>query len=148
MSEFGKRMLGPAALMVVFVAMNSTAVQGGLNHLFGGSGCNCNSSQPQVSYVPVQPVVAPVMQAGCACSSAAAGCCGMGGLGSVGGLYMDAAAGMGYGPAFGMVGQGMTGYEGLPNMDGGGVNYRYPYHSYRRPWANPGPRAANVSIVW
>jgi len=43
---------------------------------------------------------------------------------------------------------GYTGYEGLPNMDGGGVHNRYPYHSYRRPWANPGPRSTNVTIVW
>lgn len=42
----------------------------------------------------------------------------------------------------------LSGYEGLPNMDGGGIHYRYPYHSYRRPWAHPGPATTNISIVW
>lgn len=45
-------------------------------------------------------------------------------------------------------GSGFTGFEGLPNMDGGGINHRYPYHSYRRPWAHPGPVSTNVNIVW
>jgi len=54
------------------------------------------------------------------------------------------------GMAYGMhvVGGGYTGYEGLPIMDGGGLHGRYPYHSYRRPWAHPGPKSTNVSIVW
>lgn len=42
----------------------------------------------------------------------------------------------------------LSGYEGLPFMDGGGVHQRYPYHSYRRPWFHPGPASANISIVW
>jgi hypothetical protein len=44
--------------------------------------------------------------------------------------------------------RGLTGYEGLPNMDGHGVHGRYPYHSYRRPWAHPGPMSTNITIVW
>ncbi len=61
---------------------------------------------------------------------------------------------VGYGFASGVYGGrdsawgGLTGFEGLPHMDGGGVNHRYPYHSYRRPWAHPGPPSTNVSIVW
>ncbi|MCA9064752.1 MAG: hypothetical protein KDA96_16890 [Planctomycetaceae bacterium] len=45
-------------------------------------------------------------------------------------------------------GSGLTGYEGLPNMDGGGTHDRLPYHSYRRPWFHPGPPAKNITIVW
>jgi hypothetical protein len=30
----------------------------------------------------------------------------------------------------------------------GAVHYRYPYYSYRRPWAHPGPMVPNVTIVW
>ena len=60
------------------------------------------------------------------------------------GGHQDPWSGAGYGAS----GNDLTGYEGLPNMDGGGVNHRYPYHSYRRPWAHPGPPSTNVSIVW
>jgi len=66
-----------------------------------------------------------------------AGCCGLGGAAGISSLY----AGYGYGGS-------LTGYEGLPNMDGGGVHARYPYHSYRRPWAHPGPASTNINIVW
>jgi hypothetical protein len=52
------------------------------------------------------------------------------------------------GQGFEEVAGGYTGYEGLPNMDGSGVNDRYPYHSYRRPWHHPGPVARNISMVW
>lgn len=68
-----------------------------------------------------------------ACCGAAVGCCG---VGQVGMIYTMNQL------------HGYTGYEGLPNMDGRGVHGRYPYHSYRRPWFHPGPKSANVSIVW
>ena len=118
---------------------------GGLLHGKGGCGCTGSSAQPV--YVPSYPVVhhipsAPVVHAGCACSSVASTCCGLGGLQGFSGLTMASAidaghlAGMG-----GHHGGSLTGYEGLPNMDGGGVNHRYPYHSYRRPWFHPRPIA-------
>ena len=44
--------------------------------------------------------------------------------------------------------RGFTGDAGLPNMDGYGVHGRYPYHSYRRPLAHPGPKPNNVNIIW
>ncbi len=72
----------------------------------------------------------------CSCAYpvvAASGCCGPAGLAAVYGMHH--------------VG-GYTGYEGLPRMDGGGLHARYPYHSYRRPWAHPGPASANVTIIW
>ncbi len=77
--------------------------------------------------------------AGCHCGAAAGGCCGLGGAAGLAGAY--AHSGYGYGGS-------LTGYEGLPNMDGGGVHNRYPYHSYRRPWAHPGPASTNINIVW
>ncbi|MEZ6059984.1 MAG: hypothetical protein R3C19_06455 [Planctomycetaceae bacterium] len=86
------------------------------------------------------PVVhAPVLEPGCHCGAAVSGCCGLGGAAGLAGLY----AGGGY-----AAGGSLTGYEGLPNMDGGGIHNRYPYHSYRRPWAHPGPASTNINIVW
>ena len=41
-----------------------------------------------------------------------------------------------------------SGFENLPDMDGGGVHHRLPFHSYRRPWAHPGIADTNISIVW
>lgn len=41
-----------------------------------------------------------------------------------------------------------SGFESLPNMDGGGVHNRLPYHSYRRPWAHPGIPDKSINIVW
>ena len=69
-------------------------------------------------------------------------CCGItAGIGAVTPL----GAGYGFHPARS---EGFTGYKGLPNMVAGGVHPRYPYHSYRRPWAHPGPESTNVNIVW
>ena len=111
----------------------------------GGSGCNCGGSSPVI-------YAAPVVSSGCGCCQAAAGCCGMGGgLAQIGGVYglqgFHAHSGHGSGLHSGQPGF-LSGYEGLPNMDGGGVHYRYPYHSYRRPWAHPGTPSTNISIVW
>jgi hypothetical protein len=116
--------------------------------------------------------VAPVADCGCACAASLAPCCGIGGgmtqlgnmygLGVHGGVATDSGSaihdgvihdgashhGFSAGSTFHGSASGLTGYEGLPDMDGGGVNHRYPYHSYRRPWAHPGPRSSNVSIVW
>jgi hypothetical protein len=36
----------------------------------------------------------------------------------------------------------------LPGSGFGAVHYRFPYHSYRRPWAHPGPMVPNVTIIW
>jgi hypothetical protein len=88
-------------------------------------------------------LMAATVQDDCGCHAVATACCGMtagfGGVAHLGAMYGMSHMG---GPG------GYTGYEGLPNMDGGGVHGRYPYHSYRRPWAHPGPRSTNVSIVW
>lgn len=106
------------------------------------------------------PVVhmAPVADCGCTCAAVSMPCCGIGGgiaqIGTAYSLGTFSDAGISGGAVVtgdhgaGNLASGLTGYEGLPNMDGGGVNHRYPYHSYRRPWAHPGPRSSNVSIVW
>lgn len=142
------RLRGLVILAMLVTASYSGAEAG--SHLFpghGNSGCGCQSSAP-VRHS------APLYNAGCACTAAASTCCGMGGIHNIGGIYMDSAVSAGSISGHGESWQGayregsLTGYEGLPNLDGGGVNYRYPYHSYRRPWFHPGPRAANISIVW
>ena len=91
-------------------------------------------AQPAIVAVPVIP------DCGCHSPAAAYGATalGFGGAAQIGMAYGMHVAGSG----------GPTGYEGLPNMDGRGLHGRYPYHSYRRPWAHPGPMSTNVSIVW
>jgi hypothetical protein len=146
------------AALIGLLTVNSAAA-GELSSLFGhGSGCNCNSApvhyQPSYSMVAPAPAVymAPMVENACACSAVASACCGVGGgmlpLGDLygsGSLY-GTSANHGYGsPAPGSF---LSGYEGLPNMDGGGIHHRYPYHSYRRPWAHPGTPSTNITIVW
>lgn len=122
---------------IAFVSgLMGMANAGGLLHgLHHRSDCGCEQSAPAVYAAPV---VYPEL--------VAAGCCGVGGgLAEIGGLYGATAL------YDGMVAPGgdfVSGFEGLPNMDGGGVHYRYPYHSYRRPWHHPGPPSTNISIVW
>lgn len=91
------------------------------------------------------------------CGCAAAACCGPGtGLAQIAGVYSHHGVCShhrvnGHHGVYGQYpysGSFLSGYEGLPNMDGGGVHYRYPYHSYRRPWFHPGPPSTNISIVW
>lgn len=137
----------------------NSAAAGELPSLFGQrSGCNCNSgpAQHQPSFRMFQPLPAvysaPVVENACACSAVASACCGVGGgmlpLGDLygsGSLYGTSAAQGHRTPAHGSF---LSGYEGLPDMDGGGIHHRYPYHSYRRPWAHPGTPSTNVTIVW
>ena len=47
--------------------------------------------------------------------------------------------GAGFPSAAGMVPGGWV-------MGGGGIHYRYPYYSYRRPWYSPGPAVRNYTI--
>ncbi len=122
--------------------------------------CNCHRPAPVIAVAPVvhQPVlhVAPVVGDACGCSAAVPACCGLGGLAGIGSIYSShvayggfAAGGYSTGyhgsPAPGSF---VSGFENLPNMDGGGIHHRYPYHSYRRPWAFPGTPSTNVTIVW
>ncbi len=146
------------AMMMVTLAMVATVTEAGdLFHYGRRAGCDCNGSAARVAYAPpvlayAHPVTsAPVVENACACTSAATGCCGVGGgmmqLGSFYGAGSIYGSGLAYSgsPA---VGSFLSGYEGLPNMDGGGIHHRYPYHSYRRPWAHPGTPSTNVTIVW
>lgn len=146
-------------VLLTSTALVLVAASGLAGDLFHGrrAGCDCNGSSNQVTYsAPVvayaQPVnVAPAIENACACTSAATGCCGVGGgIMQLGSLY---GAGSIYGSGHAQYGNPaagsfLSGYEGLPNMDGRGIHHRYPYHSYRRPWAHPGTPSTNVTIVW
>ena len=146
-------------VLYIMTALVLVTVSGVAGDLFHGrrAGCDCNGSSSRVAYSApavayAQPVsVAPAIENACACTSAATGCCGVGGgmmqLGSIYGAGSIYGSGLAYSgsPA---VGSFLSGYEGLPNMDGGGIHHRYPYHSYRRPWAHPGTPSTNVTIVW
>lgn len=149
----GRRLL----LAGVTAVLGSSSCFGGdlLGLLGHRSGCGCSQPAPQV--VHVAPMIqhtevvemAPVMESACACSAAIPSCCGIGGgLVQLGSMY-------GFSGSYGGISHGgpapgsfLSGYEGIPNMDGGGIHHRYPYHSYRRPWAHPGTPSTNVTIVW
>ena len=113
--------------IVWLLGSSSEVLAGDLRHLPGHrSGCNCGNSMPVT--VHATPVYGAHSYGAPVVHSVPIGSEFHGGGHSAGG--------------------GLTGFEGLPNMDGGGINHRYPYHSYRRPWAHPGPPSTNVSIVW
>jgi hypothetical protein len=128
--------------------------------LFGRrGGCNCGSSGPSVTVVSTmhhaEVPLAHVVDNACECSAAAPACCGLGGLAGIGSAYGASVAFNGHFEGEHVSGIGspapgsfISGFENLPNMDGGGIHHRYPYHSYRRPWAFPGTPATNVTIVW
>jgi len=153
-----KNSLGIRVLLTLstFVLVTASGMAGDLFH-GRRAGCDCNGSSSRVAYSApavayAHPVsVAPAIENACACTSAATGCCGVGGgMMQLGSLY-GAGSIYGSGPAYSgspAVGSFLSGYEGLPNMDGGGIHHRYPYHSYRRPWAHPGTPSTNVTIVW
>ena len=152
-----KLMMRCALAGFVFVAGTVVSTAGDLFGRHGG--CNCNRPAPVVAVAPVvhQPVIhmAPVVGDACGCSAAVPACCGIGGLAGIGSFYSSSVAygghfAMGHGGGYGSPAPGsfVSGFENLPNMDGGGVHHRYPYHSYRRPWAFPGTPSTNVTIVW
>lgn len=137
-----KRVLiaGGISVLSIMAQSGNNALGGGLLHgaLHHSDDCGCHSA-------PAAVYAAPVVQSG----HAMAGCCGVGGgIAQIGGLYSAELLYDGHAGGGGSPGSFLSGYEGLPNMDGGGVHYRYPYHSYRRPWAHPGPPSTNISIVW
>ena len=125
----------------------------------GSMDCGCSQHAEHGSpmmYAPPTMHAAPVMDSGDSYVAAVPSCCGAGGVG--GGL-----AGLGslYGsPGIYGGGRGFgswrspdprsfeSGFESLPNMDGGGVHHRLPFHSYRRPWAHPGIADNNINIIW
>jgi hypothetical protein len=153
-----KNSLGIRVLLTVATLLLATA-PGMAGDLFHGrrAACDCNGSSNRVAYnAPVvayaQPLsVAPAIENAYAYTSAATSCCGVGGgMMQLGSFY---GSGSIYGSGYAQsgsptVGSFLSGYEGLPNMDGGGIHHRYPYHSYRRPWAHPGTPSTNVTIVW
>ncbi len=146
--------------LAVFVCLSGSALtQAGL------LGCGC--SQAPVHHAPLI-YAAPQMDGGCDCASVVPSCCGFGevggGVAHLGNLYGSAGSygignagsygqGYGYGNGGGYYGSPdprsfESGFENLPNMDGGGVHHRLPFHSYRRPWAHPGIADNNINIVW
>ena len=106
-------------------------------------------SDPEIDTSPdVQDAYEPSADCGCAC--AVPSCCGVGGVGGglmqLGNLYGSTGV-------YGYHGSPdprsfESGFENLPDMDGGGVHHRLPFHSYRRPWAHPGIADTNINIVW
>ena len=123
----------------------------------GLPGCGCSRGPahyaPAVThYAPAVAYSEPGIDVGCDCACAASSCCGIGGLAQIGNLYGSAGV---YGGHFGGGHYGsvdprsfQSGFESLPNMDGGGTHHRLPFHSYRRPWAHPGIADNNINIVW
>ncbi len=156
-----------SALSAVTCLFSSASTQAGL------LGCGC--SRAPVHHAPMV-YAAPQIDAGCECAAAVPSCCGYGGVGGgvaqLGGWYGSAGFygidhdgsyghayghsnghGHGYGSGGGYYGSPdprsfESGFENLPNMDGGGVHHRLPFHSYRRPWAHPGIADTNINIVW
>ena len=142
--------------LAAFVCFSGSALtQAGL------PGCGC--SHAPVNHAPMI-YAAPEMDACCECAAAVPTCCGCGGVGGgmvqFGSLYGSAgfygggyAGGYGHGYGGGYHGSPdprsfESGFENLPNMDGGGVHHRLPFHSYRRPWAHPGIADNNINIIW
>ena len=146
--------------LAAFVGLSGSALtQAGL------LGCGC--AQAPVHHAPLM-YAAPQMDAGCHCAAAVPTCCGFAGVGGgvahLGNLYGSPGSygvgnagsygqGYGYGNGGGYYGSPdprsfESGFENLPNMDGGGVHHRLPFHSYRRPWAHPGIADNNINIVW
>lgn len=146
MRTFLQRSLLTAGILSLLGSGYASA--GDLFHRAGrGSDCGCSHAAPHPVYA------APVVHSPGAYAAAVPACCGAGGgLAHVGNLYgLSGAYGdmSGFSPAGGPAPDSfLSGYEGLPNMDGGGIHHRYPYHSYRRPWAHPGTPSTNVTIVW
>ena len=147
------------ALVAALAAVTFLSVAGDTQASLLGCGC----SHGPAAYAPVM-YSDPGIDVGCDCAAAATSCCGIGGGGLVqlGNLY---GSGEVYGGNFagGSIGNGnyargshlsadprsfQSGFESLPNMDGGGVHHRLPFHSYRRPWAHPGIPDNNINIVW
>jgi hypothetical protein len=120
------------AIAVTIFAANT--VEAG-RFLFGHRSCRGCSGCERTECGCCDPCRSGHWRSGYSGYGVATACCG--GLSSVSGTV-----------ASGHHGRFLSGYEGLPNMSGCGVHYRYPYHSYRRPWAHPGPASTNVTIVW
>lgn len=148
---------------LIGILASSVCNAGGFPGLPGLRGCNCETGSypmagpPAFAGPPAVDPISPMVKNACACSTAASACCGGGGMLSISSLYGSSNLysssdlyGYSGGPSHGSPAPGsfLSGYEGLPNMDGGGIHHRYPYHSYRRPWAHPGTPSTNVTIVW
>ena len=138
--------------LTAFLCLSGSAVtQAGL------LGCGC--SHGPVHHAPAI-YAATEMDADCGYAAAVPACCGVGGKVQLGSLYgspgfYGGCHYRGYGPGYGGGYYGSpdprsfeSGFENLPNMDGGGVHHRLPFHSYRRPWAHPGIADNNINICW
>ena len=137
--------------LTAFVCLSSSA-----STPAGLLGCGC--AHDPVRHAPLTPA-APEMHAGCEFAAPVSTCCG-GGMGQLSSLcgsagFYGVGHPGGYGHSYGGGYYGSpdprsfeSGFENLPNMDGGGVHHRLPFHSYRRPWAHPGIADNNINIVW
>jgi hypothetical protein len=151
------KMKCPVAVMITLVLLSPVVVGGDWlhGHRHGNSPCDCHGQAgPDTIYS--HSALSPAVDAAWGYTSAASACCG----GSMGIPHFASPAGFhswhgqsgvisrGHGRSVPRHGSFLSGFEGIPSMDGGGIHYRYPYHSYRRPWAHPGTPSTNVTIVW
>jgi hypothetical protein len=124
-------------------------------HRHGDTHCDCHADRgTNTDYF--HPAINPAVDAAWGYTSAASACCG----GSMGISHFGSSPTFHSGYAqSGTFSHGhlwplrhhgsfLSGFEGIPSMDGGGIHHRLPYHSYRRPWAHPGTPSTNVTIVW
>ena len=142
-------------LLSAMVAVAFLSIAAGAQAGLLGCGCSHGTVHlaPAVTHYASVPYSDPGIDIGCDCASVASSCCGVGGgLAQIGNLYGSAGVYDGHfgGGHYGKVDPRsfQSGFETLPNMDGGGTHHRLPFHSYRRPWAHPGIADNNVNIVW
>ncbi len=144
-----------SALSAVVCLFGFASTQAGL------LGCGC--SRAPVHHAPMI-YTSPEVDECCECAVGVPSCSGVGGVGGgvahPGSLYGSAGFyDLGYAGEFGHGYGGRyygspdprsfeSGFESLPNMNGGGVHHRLSFHSYRRPWAHPGIADNNINIVW
>ena len=143
------------SLFSAMVAVAFLSVAAGAHAGLPGCGCSHGPmhDSPVLSHYARVVYSDPGIDVGCNCASVASSCCGVGGgLAQIGNLYGSEGV---YGGNFGGGQYGsvdprsfQSGFESLPNMDGGGTHHRLPFHSYRRPWAHPGIADNNINIVW
>ena len=151
------KMKYPSIVLVTMLMLGPCVVGGdwfrGGPH--GASSCNCHG-QGGAGTTYSHSAISPAVDAAWGYTSAASACCG----GSMGMSHLAVSPALhSWHVPSGAIGAGgmrsvpqhgafLSGYEGIPSMDGGGIHYRYPYHSYRRPWAHPGTPSTNITIVW
>jgi hypothetical protein len=156
------KMKSPAIVLFTMLLLNPCIFGGDWlhSHRHGDTPCDCHghgsagTTYFHSAYSPA--AISPAVNAAWGYTSAASACCG-GTMGvphiashpawhswheQSGPVYWRGMRSVAHHGLF------LSGFEGIPSMDGGGIHHRYPYHSYRRPWAHPGTPSTNVTIIW